>query len=83
MLNINDKTTQVISTTGTIASESSEKAEALMKIYITHLWVTWLSWHTHVSWYIYFKSVFTVEDLSYIPDMYIQIFLRSILLSRE
>ena len=37
----------LISTTGTIASESSEKAEAFNE---------------------YFKSVFTLEDLSYIPD---------------
>ena len=37
----------LISTTGTIASESFEKAEAFNE---------------------YFKSVFTVEDLSYIPD---------------
>ena len=37
----------LMSTTGTIASELSEKAEAFNE---------------------YFKSVFTVEDLSYIPD---------------
>ena len=37
----------LISTTGTIAFESSEKAKAFNE---------------------YFKSVFTVEDLSYIPD---------------